>query len=142
MNRNDASLIFGSANIEKLRSFKIDGGDVDFGDELHLLGSPQGNAIVVWSTDGRVAVKGKLYSDNFGAQQEAIVEIQFRRTDGRLTRPFRRSVVSQGLLSSMVVEKVSPTGSFNEAIVRLIKFQVDTGLTPVAVPVTERTFRR
>jgi hypothetical protein len=39
MNEDDARKIFGSdANIEKLRPFKMNGGEVDFGDDLHLGG--------------------------------------------------------------------------------------------------------
>lgn len=142
MDSSDANAIFGSANIEKLKSFKIEGGEVDFGDELHLFGSPQGNAIIVWSIDGRVAVRGRLYSDTgINEGQSAIIEIRFRRTNGTFTNPTVRTLTSQGLLQKKIIEKVSPMGSFNQVQIKLKKF-VHTDLGPVTVDLKSRTFNR
>lgn len=146
MDRNDANVMFGSANVEKVESFKINGGDVDFGDHLHLGGSPQGNAIIVWSIDGRAAVRGVLFSDNFRDPQTATIEIRFRRATGRFTNVTRRSVTSQGgPMNSFyvkLVEKVSPAGQFNEVEIRLKRFLPDTGGGPVSTTLATRTFRR
>jgi hypothetical protein len=142
MDRNDANQMFGSANVEKLETFRIRAGEVDFGDELHLLGDPQGTAIVCWSIDGRVAVKGRLYSDNLRDPQTATVEIRFRRANGQVTNLTTRSITSQGGLASRVVEKVSPVGNFNEVRIRLKQFLPDTGLGSASSVVATRTFRR
>ena len=146
MDRNDANVMFGSANVEKVESFKINGGDVDFGDHLHLGGSPHGNAIIVWSIDGRAAVRGVLFSDNFRDPQTATIEIRFRRATGRFTNVTRRSVTSQGgPMNSFyvkLVEKVSPAGQFNEVEIRLKSFLPDTGVGPVSTTLATRTFRR
>lgn len=146
MNRNDANLIFGTANVEKVKSFKINGGDVDFGDHLHFGGAPQGNAIIVWSIDGRVAVRGILFSDNFQEPQAATIEIRFRRVNGQFTNTTRRSVASQGgpmnSFYTKLVEKVSPLGSFNEVHIRLKRMLADTGARPVAVTVATKVFKR
>jgi hypothetical protein len=143
MNEDDARKIFGSdANIEKLRPFKMNGGEVDFGDDLHLGGSPQGNAIVVWSIDGRVAIRGRLYSDTgFNEAQEAILEIQFRRTNGTFTRPTKLTIYSQGFLQSKLVQKISPVGNFNQVSLELKRFVV-TDLGSVTHSLIKRTFNR
>lgn len=143
MDRNDANQMFGSANVEKVTEFKINGGAVDFGDELHVLGSPQGNAIVCWSIDGRVAVKGKLFSDNFRNPQTAIIEIKFRHANGQFTNPTTRSLTTQGgVVRSKLVEKVSPIGNFNEVSIRLKQFLPDTGLGPVTRILATKVFKR
>jgi hypothetical protein len=49
--------------------FKMEGGEADFGDDLHLGGAPQGTAVACWdgnvqSADAsRVILRGKLYLD-------------------------------------------------------------------------------
>jgi hypothetical protein len=146
MDKNDANVMFGSANVEKVKSFKIDGGEVDFGDHLHIGGSPQGNAIVVWSIDGRAAVRGVLFSDNFRDPQTATVEIRFRRANGQFTNWTRSSVSSQGgpmnSFYAKLVEKVSPTGRFDEVQIRLKHTLPDTGLGPVTTILATKTFKR
>jgi hypothetical protein len=144
MNKDDCGRMFGSANVEKVETFKMTGGKVDFGDDPHLGGQPLSDAVVCWSIDGRVAVKGKLYSDNFGDPQTAIVEIRFRRTNGQVTNPTTRSIsTGGGWVGSREVEKVSPIGSFNEVRIRLKLFLPDSGLgRPVSSIVATQTFRR
>jgi hypothetical protein len=51
MDETDAARIFGSANIRKLTKFKMDGGVVDFGDQIHAAGTPQGTAIIATLQD-------------------------------------------------------------------------------------------
>lgn len=146
MNRSDASAIFGSANIEKLRYFKINGGDVDFGDHAHIGGEPRGSAIIVWSIDGRVAVKGVLFSDNFREPQTATIKIRFRRVSGKYTSWTTRSVSSQGgpmeFWETKLVEKVSPLGDFDQVQIQLSQFLPDTGLGGVSTILAEKKYNR
>jgi hypothetical protein len=145
VDKNDANVMFGSANVEKVEAFKLKGGEVDFGDHLHVGGEPQGNAIVVWSIDGRAAVRGVLFSDNFRDPQTAYIEIRFRRDNGQFTRPTRRSVSSQGgpmnSFYTKLVEKVSPAGRFNEVEIRLKQF-LSTDLGPLTTPLIKKTYKR
>lgn len=143
-NKDDCALIFGSANVEKVKSFKIEAGKVDFGDDFHVFGSPQGKAVLCWSIDGRVAIKGKLYSDNFRDTQTAHAEIAFRRTNGNWTQPFVYLAASQGLVVvSSRVEKVSPLGKFNKVRVRLKYFLPDTGIEGAStITVKTKTYNR
>ena len=147
MDRNDANQMFGSANVESVIQFKLPSdsspGTVDFGDEPHLAGQPVGTAIICWALDGRVAVKGKLYSDNLRDPQTATVEIRFRRTNGRATNPTTRRLNTQGgWVSSKEVEKVSPFGSFNEVRIRLFRFLPDAPAGPVREMVASTIFKR
>jgi hypothetical protein len=43
---------------------KRSAGSVDFGDGWHLGGSPGGNAVICWGSDGYVAIIGRLYADS------------------------------------------------------------------------------
>jgi hypothetical protein len=142
MDENEANAIFGAANIDKLTKFKMDGGKVDFGDQVHLAGSPQGTAIVVWSIDGRVAVKGVLFSDNFRSPQTATVEIRFKRSDGHIPTPTTRNKTTQGApVGFKTVYKASPAGRYNEVRVRLSNTQ-NTALGTTTNVLKTRTFRR
>lgn len=138
----DCDHIFGATKVEKVDAFRIDGGEVDFGDELHLAGVPQGEAVVCWRTNGRVTVLGKLFSDNFRDTQVASIEFRFRRTNGQ-TATARARVASQSFwVASKSIEASSPSGRFNQVRIRLFKFQhTDLGDTP-RVRVAERTFNR
>jgi hypothetical protein len=135
--------MFGSANVEKVEQFKMNFGKVDFGDHPHLGGQAQGDAIICWSIDGRAAVKGVLFSDNFQDSQKVTIEIRFRRETGQVTNLTKRSVrTNGGVVGVRDVEKVSPSGSMNEVRIRLKLFIADTGLGPVNSIVTTQTFRR
>ena len=83
--------LFGGANIAKVDTFKINAGAVDFGDNPHLAGGPQGTAVVCWSIDGRIAVLGKVYADSIRDNVMAIVLIRFRR-DGVWSADVKQSV--------------------------------------------------
>lgn len=128
--KNDCDRMFGSANVEKVTLVNINGGNADFGDDPHLFGAPSGNAVLCWSIDGRVAVKGRLYADSLSDAEVAYVRIRFRRTNGRWTRSTRRSVATQGgaIVISKAVEKVSPRGNFNRVRIRLSYVLNDTGI--------------
>lgn len=44
--------------------FRFDGGPIDFGDELHLNGAPQGDAVTCWQQGrGTVQLRGKMFLD-------------------------------------------------------------------------------
>lgn len=142
MNKNDCDEKFGASNISKVEPFRINTGKVDFGDDIHMAARPVGEAIICWLHDGRVAVLGKLYSDNFFNAQEAIVEIDFRRRNGNI-RTVRRTLSTQGgVVSSRDIEEISRTGDFTRVEIRLIKFIADSGGGPVSTVVATRTFRR
>lgn len=143
--RGDCNRMFGSANVVKVQPFKIDTNNVDFGDEPHFGGAPHGNAVLCWSVDGRVAVKGKLYSDNLRDPQTATVHIRFRRTNGELTLPYKSPelLTQGGWVANRETALVSPLGNFNEVDVRLWKFIADTGLQPNnPVMVKKRVLKR
>lgn len=142
MDRSDCDRRFGAANIARVEPFRINGGEVDFGDLLHLGGAPQGDAVVCWLNDGRVAVMGKLFSDNFQDPQTATVEVRFRRSNGEVTNPRTRTVASQGFIVTWEdIEVVSPEGDFQEVRIRL-RQGLPTDLGPVSRVVATRTFRR
>jgi hypothetical protein len=79
----DCAYLFGAANVFRADQFYIDtgwGGLVDFGDDPHLFGGPQGRAVVCWSIDGRVAIRGRVYADYdnpHGENIEATAQITF-----------------------------------------------------------------
>jgi len=87
--RGDCQRIFPQGTVlHDVDSLRIDTGnyyEVDFGDELHLLGSPQGNAVICWQ-QGRhgVAVIGRLYVDprTSSSQHCVKIELDFSRRDG------------------------------------------------------------
>jgi len=142
MNSIDCDHIFGATNVAKVETFKIDGGQADFGDDPHLLGAPQGDAVVCWLNSGKVAVLGKLYSDNFRDPHTASVRIRFRRTSGALTPSVRKSVTSQTFwVASRSIEVVSPDGNFNQVRLRLTSSQ-NTALGSTSALVGTRSFNR
>src|SRR6266536_1893083 len=79
--RGDCQRIFPQGTVlHDVDSLRIDTGnyyEVDFGDELHLLGSPQGNAVICWQ-QGRhgVAVIGRLYVDPRTSSSQHCVKIE------------------------------------------------------------------
>jgi hypothetical protein len=116
----DCYVVFAAANVAKVTQFKIEAGGADFGDHLHLLGSPQGNAAVCWSTDGRAAVKGHVFADDFRGPVSATVKIRFRRSNGSWTTDFVRSANTQGgFPGNTLAYVVSPAGDFRRVRIRL-----------------------
>jgi hypothetical protein len=63
---------------DQVDRFSLEGGEADFGDDLHLGGAPRGTAVICW--DGnlananatRVRVIGKMYSDNAGTGDDQV----------------------------------------------------------------------
>lgn len=145
MDKSDANEIFGSANIENIVYFKLEKDHTDFGDFPHLGGAPIGDAIIVWSIDGRVAIKGVLFCDSLVDPLRARIEIRFRRATGRFTNWTYRSVSRQDSLlspASKLVEKVSPVDTFDQVHIRLYSFNPNTGLGPVDRKLWEGKYNR
>jgi hypothetical protein len=70
------------ADVDQFRVDTGGSGDVDFGDDAHIGGSPQGTAVVCWSTGGdSVSITGKLFWDSFDAGCAA-ADVTIIRTDG------------------------------------------------------------
>lgn len=144
MDKGDCDRLFAAANVQRTDQFSLNRDGADFGDELHLGGAPLGTAVVCWSIDGRAAVRGRLYAHGRDAT-EAIVEIRFRRTNGRFTNITRRSVSTQGGLfpAGLTVEKVSPVGNFNRVRVQLFVFRAPALAVPARrVLVATQNFNR
>ena len=138
----DCYVVFAAANVAKVTSLKIEGGGADFGDDPHLLGSPQGNAVVCWSTDGRVAVKGYLFADDLRNPVSATVRIRFRRSDGSWTSDFVRSANTQGgFPGSALAYVVSPSGDFRRANIRLTT-TTTSGLGVATRPAASKNYDR
>lgn len=147
--QHDCYRQLGQLNVVSVQSFSIEAGEADFGDELHLFGSPQGDGVVCWSGDGRVAVIGKIYADNLCVPLqeceplEATVKIRFQRANGRVTNITRRSVLSQGGLASATVRKTSPNGQFDRVRIQLFTLTPpQLAVPPAASLVATREFRR
>lgn len=54
----------GAANVEEVDTIGVNVGKVDFGDHLHLSGTPLGDAVVCWGENGNVAIVGRLFADS------------------------------------------------------------------------------
>src|SRR5436309_12350079 len=50
--------------VNEFNVFRVDGGGADFGHYPHIIGAPQGNAVICWFSHGRVGVEGKVYADS------------------------------------------------------------------------------
>jgi hypothetical protein len=115
--------LFGGANVSRTDRIKINYGHADFGDDLHVFGGPGGDAVICWSIDGRVAVRGKLFSDPglwpHNEEQYATARIRFVRSDGTLAfTPNPGTALSNGLQSTDV-QRVSPFGNFIQVRIQL-----------------------
>lgn len=117
-NKGDCNYLFGAANVAKWEQFRILSSPADFGDDPHLLGNPQGTAIVCWCKDGRVAIKGRLFSD--GGNDEASTQAKFRffRTNGSYTN-FPLSTGSNNGVQSKLFYFVTDAGSYKKIRIRL-----------------------
>lgn len=120
--------MFTPSTVQKAQTFVINRDGADFGDHPHLFGAPQGQAVVCWSTNGRIGVKGVLFADDFREPVEAIVRIRFRRSTGAWTGVTTQRVSGNGgVVAFRPVTVVSPRGQFDRVQIRLQKFQ-DTAL--------------
>lgn len=78
--RGDCDRAFGAANVFDVDTVRIDTGTVgmvDFGDDLHLWGAPQGDAVVCWQRNGRVLVKGRVFADTGDTNIYVYAHIQY-----------------------------------------------------------------
>ena len=116
--------IYGAQNVDVADQFTIEtgtAGNLDFGDDLHLFGAPQGTAVVCSTYDGRVRLIGKLFVDG-AIVVSPQVRVQFMRNN---------SVPAITLWRSGTVN-VERTGNF--ASVRVTLFS-----GPVAIPGSTET---
>jgi hypothetical protein len=125
-NSNDCSNMF-PATLQRTDSIKIEAGKVDFGDNLHLLGSPAGNAVICWSSDGRVGMKRRVFSDPgivFPDNQYVTARIWFFDVNAELWRNQGSfsTALANGLRSASVggLDGLrSPAGTFSAVRIRL-----------------------
>jgi hypothetical protein len=109
--------------------FKIDtggSGDVDFGDDAHIGGVPQGRAVVCWGNGGSsVSLTGKLFWDSFDPGC-ADADVAIVRRDGTVGS-FQEygEICSNGGLKSRVVESSLFSNAANLSHVRLRLFRRD-----------------
>ena len=115
--------LFAQANVAKAEKFRVLASSADFGDDPHLFGDPQGTAIVCWSTDGRVGIKGRLFSDGgIGGDAETAARITFFRANGPSTT---LNVSSSGTgVNSRLVYTATPAGSWNRVRIRLYSVEI------------------
>jgi hypothetical protein len=123
--------------------FKVDTGgtgDVDFGDDAHFAGSPQGTAVACWGSSGSsVSLTGKLFWDSFDPGC-ADVDVTVFRTNGSIASFQDYSeICSNGGLKSKVVEHsmFSNSGDLNRIRVRLYRRDLQSARTLV-VSVSQR----
>ncbi len=117
----DCNTIIGQANMERTHKFKINTSNVDFGDEVHMGGTPLSRAVICWATNGRVAVKGKLFSDNWN-QQIAIAQIKFHSTSsGWSGYTSFSTTLASGWVANRVVQLYTVPGGFDKVRIRLKK---------------------
>ena len=131
-----------SRAVDAFNTFKVDGGGADFGDELHMFGAPQGDAIICWFSGGRVGIEGKLFADSLsGEPLVATAEIRYTRANGQIT--VRRFAIGTNIswVASGLVKDLSPPGNFNSLRVRLFTFLPLSPAKP-SVRVFSRTFQR
>jgi hypothetical protein len=130
--------------------FYISAGKVDFGDHLHLNGIPRGNAVICWSGDGRVAMKGVVFSDPgifFPDNQYATARVWFFDNNAGLWRD--QGSFSTALSNSLQSRTVggldglnSDYGNFTRVRIRL-SLTTEGGLGGLSTSViTTRTFDR
>lgn len=135
--------MFAQSNIARVQEISIDTGGADFGDFPHLFGSPLGKAIICWASDGRVAVRGTLFADNFREPIQAILKVRFRSNNGTWT-PFAQGDVSGngGLVAFQRFFRTSPRGQFNRVQIQLETFRDSALPNDRAITVADEIFRR
>lgn len=135
--------MFAQSNIARVQEISINTDGADFGDFPHLFGAPLGKAIICWASDGRVAVRGTLFADDFREPIQAILKVRFQATDGTWTPFARGDVIGQGgLVAFQRFVHTSPRGRFNRVQIRLETFQDSPLPNDQTVRVANQVFRR
>jgi hypothetical protein len=117
--------------------FNIDtggSGDVDFGDDAHIGGVPQGTAVVCWGSGGSsVSLTGKLFWDSFnpGCADADVAIVRRNGTIGSFQE--YSEICSNGGLKSRVVESSLFSNAANLSHVRLRLFRRDLQNTRTSV---------
>jgi hypothetical protein len=79
----DASTCGSGTSWDDVDQFGVNLGVVDFGDDLHLGGTPRGTAVACWDgnvqngTASKVTLTGKLYRDSGSSEPCASIEVLF-----------------------------------------------------------------
>ncbi len=138
---NNCNTIIGLANMERTQKVNINTAKVDFADDPHFGGSPGGDAVICWATNGRVAVKGRLFSDNLN-QQIAIAQIKFHSAGGGWSGYTTYSTtLAGGWVASKVVSLYTAPGGFDKVRIRL-KRTTYSALGPATTVINSWTFDR
>lgn len=120
--------------------FRVDTGanNVDFGDDYHIGGAPQGTAVVCWGTGGSsVYLKGKLFWDSSGSGCADVEVAVFRDNNTLASSQGYSELCSSGGLRSKVIEHsmFSNAGDLDRIRIRLFRRGPDLGAqTIVATP--------
>jgi hypothetical protein len=109
--------------------FKVDtggSGDVDFGDDYHVGGVPQGTAVVCWGSSGSsVSLTGKLFWDSFDPGC-ADADVTVFRNDGvGVSFQDYSEICSNGGLRSKVIEHSMFSNAGNLSRIRIRLFRRD-----------------
>lgn len=117
--RGHCNWLFGAANVAGVDTVRVDGGAVDFGDGFHLGGWPQDNAVVCWSVDGRVALAGRVYADNWRENISVYAKVSFYRGGVEGSVKTYGTTGKEG--ASAPVNRVSGAGNHSRVRIRLYK---------------------
>lgn len=128
-NSNDCQNMY-SLTLERTAPFYIEAGRVDFGDHMHIGGIPRGDAVICWSTDGRVGLKGVVFSDPGVSwnppNQYATARIWFFDANAGIWRNQGSFDTPGGVQNSLQSRSVggldglrSPAGNFTQVRIRL-----------------------
>ena len=112
--QGDCDAAFGAGNTAVRHDVNVDTGDVgkvDFGDHPHLVGKPQGNAVICFAKNGGVKVMGRLFADVFPCciAVRVKIDIFYRSSSGETTQAGSttvRTLYDANLAEDMYVQRV------------------------------------
>jgi hypothetical protein len=124
-NAYDGNSCSSKSTVYDVDRFRFDGGPIDFGDELHLNGAPQGDAVTCWQ-QGRssVQLRGKMFLDP-GRGFKGCVRIVLRFyntantnvTSGNLTKDLCDAEGDDWFPTSYTINKTVTAANLNKASV-------------------------
>lgn len=123
---------FGAANVDEVDIVRLDTGqvgEVDFGDDLHLFGAPQGNAVVCWQHNGKVAVVGRLYADPWPSNGFVSASAQIKYYN--YTNPALNASTAWGVTSTNGLKKISIDHAPAAGYVDRVRIRLYNGTTLV-----------
>jgi len=128
-----------SSGYDDVDTVRIDtgtSGNVDFGDDYHIGGVPQGNGVVCWGHDRTsVYLKGKLFWDSYGAGCADAVVQTYDTSSNLLSYQDFSEVCSYGGLASKVIDHYasSSSGKLDRIRISLYRREFDRSRTLVHV---------